>query len=135
MDAMDWAVLVLRIALGVVFVAHGYPKLFTFGPRKTGEMFGRMGLPAPTLSALLSGLAEFVGGLCLIIGLLTPLAAIVLAVNTAVALHVSRTRLNKPFLTSDRPGWDFDLTLVGMAVTLILVGGGRLAVDRLLGFF
>ena len=76
----DLAVLAARVALGVVFVAHGAQKLFTWGLSGTADAFAGMGVPAPQASALVATLIELVGGA----------AALVLAATGAGRLSVDR---------------------------------------------
>ena len=71
--------LAIRVALGVVFLAHGADKLGDLSG--TEEMFGGIGIPAPALMAPLAAFTEVIGGLLLIVGLLTPLAGTALAVT------------------------------------------------------
>src|SRR5215213_9758955 len=77
----DLAVLAARVALGVVFVAHGAQKLFTWGLSGTADAFAGMGVPAPQASALFAALVELVGGAALVLGVATPIAGLLLALD------------------------------------------------------
>ena len=77
----DLAVLAARVALGVVFVAHGAQKLFTWGLSGTADAFQGMGVPAPQASALLATLVELVGGVALVVGFAVPVAGLLLALD------------------------------------------------------
>src|SRR5918998_110802 len=79
---IDVGLLVLRLVLGVIFIGHGAQKLFgSFGgPRISGfaKMLQQLGVKPARPMAILAGLAEFVGGILMMLGLLTPLAALAL---------------------------------------------------------
>src|SRR5687768_12825165 len=84
------APLVLRVPVGIIFIAHGAQKLFGwyggYGLQATGEAFASMGLIPGFLMASLAGGAEFFGGLALVFGLLVRPAAAVLAITMLVAI-------------------------------------------------
>ena len=87
---------VVRILVGIIFVAHGSQKLFGafggYGLEGTGQYMESLGLTPGYLMALLSGSAEFFGGLGLVVGLLARPAAVVLAATLVVAIfsvHIS----------------------------------------------
>src|SRR5258706_15116646 len=75
--------LVLRIVLGVIFMYHGYPKLFS-DPARGVQMFAKMGFPG--YLAYLAGVLELFGGGVLIVGLFTRGAALLLAIEMGVAV-------------------------------------------------
>jgi putative oxidoreductase len=126
--------LVLRLVLGVIFVAHGAQKLFgSFGGpglKGTTGFFEQLGIKPPYFMAVLSGLAEFVGGILVAVGFLTPLAAVALIVTMAVA--VLTVHLKNGFFAQNG-GYEFNLALAGMALTLLLTGAGGLSLDGALG--
>ena len=82
---LDYGLLVIRVVLGIIMVAHGSQKLFTFGHAGVTGAMGQMGLPLPAVSAALIIAAEFGGGLLLIAGLLSRFAAAAIAFGMAVA--------------------------------------------------
>src|ERR1041385_6864209 len=91
LSALDWGLLFLRIGLGVVFFAHGAQKVFGWfgGPGLAGTvgLMGQMGIPAPP--AYIAAFTEFFGGLAVLLGVLTRLASLGLAINMLVAIfHV-----------------------------------------------
>src|SRR5712671_6041137 len=77
---------VLRIVVGVVFLMHGYQKLFKFGFHGVTGMFSHFGIPLPMLFAVVVTLVEFVGGILLITGLATRVPATLLAIDMFVAI-------------------------------------------------
>ncbi|HMZ02064.1 MAG TPA: DoxX family protein [Burkholderiaceae bacterium] len=128
------APLVLRIAAGVIFAAHGAQKLFGlfggYGLEGTGQWMESIGLAPGYLMALLAGSAEFFGGLAFLLGLLVRPSALVLAVTMAVA--IATVHLEKGlFMAND--GYEFGLALLAISVALVLSGGGRLSLDRAMG--
>jgi putative oxidoreductase len=82
---------ILRVALGVYLMLHGYPKVFEGGTTGLAGLITKMGWPAPLLSAYLVAAAEFGGGLLIAIGFLTRLAAAAVLIEFVVI--VSRLKL------------------------------------------
>ena len=76
----DITLLIGRIALGIVLVAHGWQKFFTFGISGVAANFDKMGVPLPTVGATFAGVVELVGGILLIVGLVVPLVGLLVAV-------------------------------------------------------
>ena len=87
------ALLLLRLALGVIFAFHGYPKLFTH-TQDAMQAFGHMGFPP--YFAYIAGVLEFFGGCLLILGLFTRIAGLLLAGEMAVALVKVHGLLSTP---------------------------------------
>jgi putative oxidoreductase len=121
--------LVLRVFVGAAFVAHGWPKI--------KDPLGWMGPdpPFPSVLVLLAAIAEFVGGIALILGAATPVAALLLAATMFVAVFVIHLPAGDPFLLpKEGPRRFYELAAVYLAanVTLLLVGPGRFSVDAAL---
>ena len=125
--------LILRLTLGLIVAAHGAQKLFGWfnGPGLDGfaarlEGAGvRPGWPW----ALVSALVEFGGGLLVLAGLLTPIAALLVAGDLLVAILT--VNLTRGFWNTDG-GFEFPLGLLGGLVALSLLGPGRLGVDTVI---
>jgi putative oxidoreductase len=134
MQMVDLGLLVLRVVLGVIFAAHGAQKLFgAFGGpglEGTAGFHGQLGIKPPYLMAVLAGLAEFVGGILVAVGFLTPIAAVALIAIMAVAVITVHLR-NGFFAQSG--GYEFNLALAAMALALVFAGAGALSVDGTLG--
>lgn len=114
----------LRVTVGLVFFAHGLQK-FGFGVAGTTAAFTQLGVPLPELSAPLVATVELVGGLLLMLGLFTPVAALLLAF---VALSATLlVHLRAGFFAPD--GVEFTLTLFAATLALTLTGPGALALD------
>jgi len=130
------ATLILRLVLGVVFVAHGAQKLLGWfgGPGFSGTMgmfTGYLHIPAPL--AFLAIAAEFFGGLGLILGFLTRIAAFGIAVNMLVAIatvHHSYGFFMNWAGTQKGEGFEYHLLVLAITAYLIIRGAGALSVDR-----
>lgn len=128
------APLALRLGLGVVFVDHGYSKL-TGGPSEGfGGMLTGLGVGAPALVAWLVTIAELVGGLMLLAGLVTRLVTLPLIATMIGAIVLVKAELGiiAPS-ASPMPGAELDIALLAGLVALLLMGPGRLSLDRVLG--
>jgi putative oxidoreductase len=134
----DIATLVIRVMLGVVFFPHGMQKLLGWygGYGFTGSMgFFTDTLHIPAIFAFLAIMAEGLGSLGLITGLLTRVAAFGIGVNMVVAvymLHWQHGFFMNWFGQQKGEGFEFHLLVIAMAVALIIKGGGALSVDRVL---
>jgi len=96
------------------------------------KMLEQLGVKPAKPMAILAGLAEFVGGILVMLGFITPLAALALIVVMIVA--VITVHLRNGFLVTNG-GYEFNLALAGMALTLLLVGAGAYSLDSVLGIF
>lgn len=122
----DLALAVLRVLVGVVFLAHGGQKLFVFGFDGVAGAFEQMGVPAASVAGPFVALVEFLGGLALVAGLLTRVAALGLAAVMAGA--VAFVHAGAGFLGPN--GMEFPLTLLAASVAFALAGAGRFSLDH-----
>ncbi|GLY15598.1 hypothetical protein Kisp01_26130 [Kineosporia sp. NBRC 101677] len=123
----DVAVLIARIALGVVFIAHGWQKFSEWGMEGTAGSFEQMGVPVPTVSAWFSAIVEVVGGALLIVGLAVPVAGLLLLVNMFGALFI--VHLESGIFAADG-GYELVLVLGVTSLLLAAVGAGRFSLDQ-----
>jgi putative oxidoreductase len=124
----DLGLLVTRLALGGVMIAHGVQKAFLYGFAGTQQGFASMGAPLPGLTAVLVTLLELVGGVAVVLGLATRVVALLYAltmVGAAVLVH-----LPNGFYAADG-GWELVGLLAVVSLALVVGGPGRLSVDRL----
>ncbi len=128
-DARQWATLPLRIALGVIFLAHGGQKLFGWLGGKglmttAGYFAGKLGLTPGLLWALLAGVGEFGGALLLLSGLFTRLGA--LSISIVMLVAISKVHWGTFFMPT---GLEFAFSLLCSAVALLIAGGGKFSLD------
>jgi putative oxidoreductase len=125
--------LFLRVVVGATMFSHGAQKLFGWfgggGPRGTAGFLGQLGFRAPLVMAVFVGLAETSGAL-FALGLLTPLAALGIAVVMVSAIWLVH-RPNGFFNGSG--GIEFPLTLFAVAVAVAATGPGRFSIDNAIG--
>jgi putative oxidoreductase len=121
------ALLILRLALGTIMIAHGWQKIADHMQGITG-MIHHMGLP--TITAYLVVGAEFVGGILVVIGFLTRLAAFAIFIDMLVAI----LKVHLPHgLFSSNGGFEFPMACGAIAFALTFTGAGPIAIDWLWG--
>ena len=118
----------VRLIIGLVGVLHGWPKLINLAA--FFEKLSALGIPLPQIFGTAAALSEFLGGLCLIVGLFTRQAAFFVACVMAVA--VFRVHWRDGFL-AETGGYEYPLVLLVASISLIVSGPGPVAVDRLRG--
>ncbi|MEV0668931.1 DoxX family protein [Mycobacterium sp. NPDC050441] len=123
-------ILLARVGLGAIFLAHGWQKFVTNGIGATQQGFASMGAPAPALSAVVTATIEFAGGIGLIIGLATPVWAALLFATMAGAYLIAHTGHG---LFVAKGGFELVLALGASMLLLLATGPGRLSIDDLLG--
>jgi len=119
------ALLLMRLALGVIMLVHGSHKVFG-GLHHHAQFVASLGLPAWT--GYLSSFTEFLGGLLVIAGLFTRAAAFAICINMAVAIVKVHWHNG---LTGDH-GFEFPLSLAVLAFALIFFGAGPISIDHIL---
>jgi putative oxidoreductase len=137
-DALDGVLLALRLALGVVMFPHGAQKMLGWfgGHGFSGTMyFFTTMMHIPAFFAVLAILAEFVGSILVILGALTRLAALAIAVNMVVA--VLTVHLPNGFFMNwagqqKGEGIEYFIYAITVGLALAVVGGGRFSLDALL---
>jgi len=124
---IDLAALLLRSALGVMFVAHALLKYLVFTPAGTVQFFESLGLPGPLAYATIA--AEFVGGVLLVLGVYTRTVALALV---PVLLGAAWAHSGNGWLfTSPNGGWEYPAFLAVAGIVVGLLGGGRFVLAAL----
>jgi len=118
------ALLVLRIVLGAIMIAHGYHKVFG-GMAHTVQFISSLGLPGWT--AFLSAYTEFFGGILIILGLLTRITALAILIDMLVA--IAKVHWKNGLV--GQGGFEFPLAVAAIAFALILYGAGPIAADAI----
>jgi putative oxidoreductase len=122
---LDTALLILRVVLGIIMIAHGYPKVTGFSG--TAEFFTSTGVPLPTLAALFSTTVEFAGGMLMILGVAADLVGFLFVIDMLGAIVF--VHFKNGFSAGDG-GYEFVLALLVMGLTIALAGPGKYAVAR-----
>jgi putative oxidoreductase len=117
----------LRVAVGGVMTAHGMQKVLDLGAFRA--QVEQLGIPAPAVAAPLALAGELLGGLGLIFGLLTPVAAF--GVLAVMVVAILRVHLEHGLFAADG-GFEFPLTLACAALCFMVNGGGPLSLDAVL---
>ena len=112
--------------LGLVFIVHGYMKLFG-GIEGTASFFTSLGIPLASIFAYVVGIVEFFGGILLVLGILTSLTSILLIIDMVVATLL--VHLPKGFVVSNG-GAEFVLTLIAGLTTLLILGPGKFSLQK-----
>jgi putative oxidoreductase len=132
---MDIALLVLRVVVGLFFAGHGAQKLFgAFGGHGiagTAGFFDSIGMRPGRRHAIAAGTAEFAGGVLLILGLLTPLAAAMIIAVMVVAIATVHAS-NGPWVTDS--GWEYNAVLIAVAFALTGASPGEISLDDAIGW-
>ncbi|MBO2457797.1 DoxX family protein [Actinomadura violacea] len=125
----DAGLLIGRLALGTIFIAHGWQKLHDTGHAAVTAEFDKLGIPMPGLSAYYGTWVELAGGVALVLGVLLPVAGVLIAVDMAGAFwFVHRDH----GLFSEKGGYEYVLMLGAAALLFALAGGGRFSLDAAL---
>ncbi len=132
---MSFGLLILRIALGVIFIAHGGQKAFGLfgghGIEGFASHMGNMGMPA--FMAYVAAYTEFFGGIAVIAGLLTRLAGLGISCVMIVAIWKvhgpNGLFLNGMCEPGKGHGYEFAMALLAMALCLVFTGAGKISLD------
>ena len=129
-DAVNFALLIMRLGLGAVMLAHGIRHIFGGGKiGGTARWFGGMGMRAPMMQAWLASITEIAAGISLVLGLLTPLGGAGVVGTMAVALICNHFK-NGFFIFNKGEGYEYVMTLILAGLALSALGGGKWSVDH-----
>src|SRR5436190_4815125 len=133
--AVNLSLLVLRVALGVVFLAHGINHVFRGGKIPgTARWFESLGMKPGVVHAWLASLTEIGSGALLLVGFLTPLAGAGI-VGTMLVAWITNHLKNGFFIFRPGEGYEYVMTLTLVAIGLAGVGPGRWSLDHAFGWF
>ena len=121
----NWALLILRVVLGLILLIHGWPKIKNL--KATSQSFSAMGFKPAIFWGTIVALVEFLGGLALIGGLLVQVVAFLVAIQFIVI--ILKVKRDKGFAG----GYEFDLLIIATALILFTIGGGAFGLDNILG--
>ncbi|MHA6793452.1 DoxX family protein [Pseudonocardia bannensis] len=125
----DAALLVARLVLGVVLIAHGWQKLVINGISGTAEVFHNFGIPLAILATSFTVVVELVGGAMLIFGVLVPVASsfiMVVMVGAIGFVHAPHG------IFASKGGWELVAVIAAGILALSATGPGRYSIEHLL---
>jgi putative oxidoreductase len=126
--------LVVRVILGIIMVAHGLQKLTQMGPANFGQQaLANLGVPLPMFMGYVVTFVELVGGVLLVIRLLSRLAALLLTIDLVVALLLVKVNVGLIAPQGSGAGAELELALISGFLVVLLAGPGKLSLDYLLG--
>lgn len=125
----DIVILIARVALGATLLAHGWQKFFTNTIDGTATFFESMDIPAATASAVFAATVELVGGILLIVGLFTPVVAVLVVIDMIGAWWFVHSDAGTIFV--DGGGYELVLVIAAGAALVGAVAGGRYSLDHL----
>ena len=131
----QFAPVVVRAIVGVIMSAHGWQKLMG-GPANFAVGLAQQSVPLPGLMAWVVTLVELVGGILLIVGLFSRLAALLLTIEFIVIILTEKIPMHVPLIApphSAYPGVELDLALLAGFLVVLLMGPGRISLDHALG--
>ena len=128
-DGVSAGLLILRVMVGIVMLAHGYNHVFRGGRIPgTGRWFESLGMKPGVLHAWLASLTELAAGTMLVLGLLTPLAAAAVVGVMLVALITNHLK-NGFFIFRPGEGYEYVLTLCMVGLAIGALGAGKFSID------
>ena len=117
-------ILAARVLLSILFILAGYAKLT--GIAGTAGWFGSIGLPMPTVTAVVAGLIELLGGLAILIGFKTRIVAIVMAIFTLAATAIAHLDFSQ---AGNALMLQKNLAITGGFLLLAVLGAGAWSID------
>ena len=127
-SSQSWGITLLRVMVGIVFLMHGGQKLFVFRFHGVAGMLTSLHVPFPAVFSVVLTLVEFLGGLALVLGLMTRLAAVLLVIDMAAAIF--SVHLKSGFFMPN--GFEYALTLLVANLCLALTGPGPASIDEMI---
>ena len=129
-ESAPYGLAILRIVLGIAMTVHGWSKLSGGVGGVAGFFADPLGIPAPTLMAWIVTIVELLGGLFLIVGFLTPIVGILIALDMLGAIFFAYLRRGSPFIEGSSITWEKEAVFAAAALCLVLAGPGAWSVDE-----
>jgi putative oxidoreductase len=120
---------ILRIVLGIAMLVHGWSKLSGGVDNVAGFFGGMLGIPAPGLMAWVVTIVELVGGILLVVGFLTQIAGLLIALDMLGAILFAYLLRGAPFIENGQISWEKEAVFAAAALCLALSGPGAWSVD------
>ncbi len=121
----DWGVFALRVAVGIIFIVHGWPK--ATNARAMTQAMGRSDTGSVVFFTA-QGVVEVLGGILLIFGIWTQLVNVLFAVIMLGAIGLKNSMMKTGFMAQQTTGWEFDFVLLAANILLLVTGPGAIAV-------
>ncbi|MBI4243962.1 MAG: DoxX family protein [Planctomycetes bacterium] len=127
----DFGPLFLRIALAAIFIYHGSQKLFGIfdgpGIKGTASMFSYLGLEPATILAIMTGVVEFAGGICCLVGIFTRIAVVALTGIMFIAIVYVHGKNGFNLMNG---GFEYNFAIICMCASLMISGAGPMSIDE-----
>ena len=120
---------ILRVVLGIAMLVHGWSKLSGGVDNVAGFFGGMLGIPAPGLMAWVVTIVELVGGILLVVGFLTHIAGVFIALDMLGAILFAYLLRGAPFIENGQITWEREAVFAAAALCIVLAGPGAWAVD------
>jgi uncharacterized membrane protein YphA (DoxX/SURF4 family) len=128
-NKQNLALLIARVAVGLIFMAHGIQK-FQGGITGVAGFFNSLGIPAPQFFAWIVALIETFGGAALVLGIFTRISALLLSVVMVVAIITVKIKVGLIAPMAQGAGMELDLALLAGLLSLVLQGSGIFSLEE-----
>lgn len=125
--ALDLGLLLARVLIGIVLIAHGWQKFNTYTLDGTAQSFDAIGVPDPQATAIFSAVVELGGGSLMLVGLLTPVAAALVVLDMLGAFWFAH-RSAGVFVADG--GWELVAVIAALSIAVAASGPGRASIDH-----
>jgi putative oxidoreductase len=125
--ASDIALLAVRVIMGIIFIAHGYQKLFQFGISGVSQFLSGLGFPLPGFFAIILSLVEFLGGIALLLGIFSRWAALLIGIVMIVAILT--VKLKTGLIAQEGAGMELDLAILANMIVILVFGPGSISIE------
>jgi putative oxidoreductase len=121
------------VVVGIIMFAHGWQKFAEFGAANFGRLLADLGVPLSVFMGYIVTFTELIGGILLVVGLLSRIAGLALTIDLVVAILLMKIHVGLIAPPGSGAGAELDLALIAGFLDIVLAGPGRLSVDFLLG--